>query len=113
MDLRLVAATEYLRRARVACRLGEERRHLRAGHHLLRIVQPLDDPLGIEPGVRHGEIGRPALGRSLRLVGATLMAREAVEVVLRREQLTRVDALGAERGPLEVYVRDGELVDRA
>src|SRR5690606_1637673 len=60
-----------------------KRRHLRARLYLLRIFEPFNDPVRIEPHACHREIGRPALPRTVRRPSTLHVTAETVEIVLR------------------------------
>src|SRR5215469_6782460 len=74
--LGFVAAQDVVGTARI------KRRHLGARLHRLRILEPEQNPLGIEPTMRKPEVGGPPGGRAFGFLIALLMAAEAVEIVL-------------------------------
>src|SRR6516164_9870333 len=59
-----------------------KRRHLGTRLNRLWILEPKQNPFGIEPTVGQREVGGPSGGRAFGLLIALLMATEAVEIVL-------------------------------
>src|ERR1044071_1968054 len=54
--------------------------HLRSRLNFLRILQPLENPVGVQSLPRHREIRRPTVYRPLGFFIALLMAAKTVEV---------------------------------